>query len=348
MLVKQQSGSADRVRIKGHAASVFRFFFIAIAFMELWILVTSQLTYYSRLYGAQILLQLNLAFYVPSIPVLVLSGQVEKVLDDRFGKTMSMMIRLNTGLAGCLIMCAAFPFLPTTHFTLITAIAILGTLSAVAFSTTYQLVQWFRSADTIGLGIGCVGSGPLVLFLQICLEMGSNPERWQLITIYEISALLILVGLCSSLSLFYQYWDILSGNKVEEILGEVKEEQEEVDISLKKPLLEVDLTVEADAKALSSQRLLLTSDPFMAGPLSPAPPIGGASLDPDWDAVPVLQKTTSPSLSRSRSARLRGLVSSKPDPSPRRSLRRLGSGSVGIPTALLEPSHQSYAAEQML
>jgi hypothetical protein len=44
-----------------------------------------------------VLLQLNIAFYLPSIPVLLLFGQVEKLLDAEFGRTASMAMRLMAG-----------------------------------------------------------------------------------------------------------------------------------------------------------------------------------------------------------------------------------------------------------
>jgi hypothetical protein len=40
-----------------------------------FVLITSLLGYYSLWFGPQILLELTLAFYVPSIPVLIISGQ---------------------------------------------------------------------------------------------------------------------------------------------------------------------------------------------------------------------------------------------------------------------------------
>lgn len=45
----------------------------------------------------QVLLQLNIAYYLPSIPTLLLFGQVEKLLDAEFGRTASMAIRLMAG-----------------------------------------------------------------------------------------------------------------------------------------------------------------------------------------------------------------------------------------------------------
>lgn len=47
--------------------------------------------------GFQVLLQMNIAYYLPSIPVLLLFGQVEKLLDAKFGPTTSMAMRLMAG-----------------------------------------------------------------------------------------------------------------------------------------------------------------------------------------------------------------------------------------------------------
>ena len=66
-------GGHARVRIKGKAGSVFRFFSIAASFMVVWMMISSQLGYYSKEYGPQILLFLNIAFILPSIPVLLVS-----------------------------------------------------------------------------------------------------------------------------------------------------------------------------------------------------------------------------------------------------------------------------------
>lgn len=93
-------------------------------------------------------------------------------------------------------------------------VVILGTLSAVAFSTAYQLVSNFRAADCISLGIGGAGSGPIVLLIQLLLRVGPRPARWQWIAMFEVAATMALLGLLSSLSLFTQYWNVLSGAAV--------------------------------------------------------------------------------------------------------------------------------------
>lgn len=87
-----------------------------------------------------------MAFYLPSIPILIISGQLEKALDAWVGPVKSMAIRLNVGLAGCTACCAAFPFLPTTHTTLLWLVAVLGMVSddlqePMHFSRTNQLQE---------------------------------------------------------------------------------------------------------------------------------------------------------------------------------------------------------------
>lgn len=79
----------------------------------------------------------------------------------------SILTRLSVGLVGSAVITAALPFLPLAKETLLVAVALLGTLGAVALSTSYQLVQNFRHADIIALGIGGVGSGPILMVLQV-------------------------------------------------------------------------------------------------------------------------------------------------------------------------------------
>ena len=97
------------------------------------------MSHYSRLYGPQVLLQLNIAYYLPSIPALLLLGKAERALDARLGPTASMASRLFAGLAGCGAVAAAFPFIAPRLSALLWTVVLLGTVSAVAFSTSYQV-----------------------------------------------------------------------------------------------------------------------------------------------------------------------------------------------------------------
>jgi hypothetical protein len=50
-----------------------------------------------KLFQRQVLLQLNIAHYLPSIPVLLIIGHFEKLLDKQLGNTASMAVRLTAG-----------------------------------------------------------------------------------------------------------------------------------------------------------------------------------------------------------------------------------------------------------
>jgi hypothetical protein len=186
---------------------------LQIGFTIVWVILLSQLAYYSKLYGPQVLLQMNIAYYLPTIPILLLAGQVEKILDEQAGTTMSMFVRLTFGLLGCAVLCAYFPFIPQHVKNLLWVVVGLGSFSAIAMSTSYQLVAWFRSADTIALGIGCVGSAPLALMIQISLQIGTHPKPWQWIAMFEIAAGVVLLGMLCAWSIMGQYWKILTGEE---------------------------------------------------------------------------------------------------------------------------------------
>ncbi|KAF6259792.1 hypothetical protein COO60DRAFT_1700650 [Scenedesmus sp. NREL 46B-D3] len=261
--------SSTRVRIKGRKLSVIRFLIVSVAYTTPWIVMLSQLAYYSKIYGPQVLLQLNIAYYLPSIPILLLLGHIEKVLDEQFGSTASMAIRLTIGLTGCAAISAVYPFIPGRLSFLLWLVVGLGSISAVAFSTSYQLVAWFRSADTIALGIGCVASGPLALVIQVALQIGTTPKRWQWIALFEAAAALVLVGLVAAWSLLWQYWDILCGS------------EQYVDSSA--PLLDTVEQAQADhaqadhvdkeagEQALLLSRMLTMQDPFQGFPYTTVP-----------------------------------------------------------------------------
>jgi len=115
---------------------------LQLAFTMVWMTIISQLGYYKILYGPQVLLQMNIAYFLPSIPLLGLSSQFDERLDQKFGKlhcksltnslqqnwqrccsyayalmaagvARTILVRLLIGLGGCALICAAIPFEPT-------------------------------------------------------------------------------------------------------------------------------------------------------------------------------------------------------------------------------------------
>ena len=71
---------------------------------------------------------------------------------------------------------------------LLAAIVVLGLVSAIAFSASYQLVARFANKSVVSLGLGCVGSGLVVLLLETGVRMRSHPTHAQLVVVFELTA----------------------------------------------------------------------------------------------------------------------------------------------------------------
>lgn len=65
---------------------------------------------------------------------------------------------------------------------------VLGLVSAIAFSASYQLVARFANKNVVSLGLGCVGSGLVVLVLEMAVHMRSHPTHAQLVIVFELTA----------------------------------------------------------------------------------------------------------------------------------------------------------------
>ena len=57
-----------------------------------WFAVSSLLGHYALLYGPQILLMMNIFYYLPSIPLLLVSAFCDEWLDKTFGKSTAMLL----------------------------------------------------------------------------------------------------------------------------------------------------------------------------------------------------------------------------------------------------------------
>lgn len=71
---------------------------------------------------------------------------------------------------------------------LLVMVALLGAVSGVAFSAAYQLVARFANKNIISLGLGCVGSGLVVLILESALQIKASPLHWQQMVLFELTA----------------------------------------------------------------------------------------------------------------------------------------------------------------
>lgn len=71
---------------------------------------------------------------------------------------------------------------------LLAATTIMGLVCGIAYSASYQMVSRFAKKNTISLGLGCVGSGIIVLFLEVGLQVGIHPSKLQSILLYELTS----------------------------------------------------------------------------------------------------------------------------------------------------------------
>lgn len=171
--------------------------------------MSSQLGHYKEIYGPQILLWLNLAYFLPSIPILGLSSLADGYLEQKFGVAELCFVRLVIGLWGTSCTTLAFPFLPSdTPYYLLSTIIILGLFVGLSFSASYQLVSRFANKNIIALGVGMSGSGFLVLLLEF--RMGSSPDKAEEIKLYFTLAAVVLCGLWATVSLLLRHWSAIN------------------------------------------------------------------------------------------------------------------------------------------
>ncbi len=61
----------------------------------------------------------------------------------------------------------------------------------MAHVRSYQLVSRFAGKNTISLGLGCVGSGGIVLAVEVALRITARPTHGQTLSLY-----LVCSGIC--------------------------------------------------------------------------------------------------------------------------------------------------------
>ena len=174
--------------------------------------MTSELGHFSHLYGPQVLLYMNIAYYAPSIPLLIFQSFFDEALEASLGLARTILLRLVVGLSSYGIICAWFPFMPQDIWILLTAVVALGLFSSIAFSASYQMVARFANKNTIALGLGCSASGPLILVLQIALHINASPTFEQQRCLFLIMTGVVATGLWATVSLVLRHWDAIEAS----------------------------------------------------------------------------------------------------------------------------------------
>ncbi|KAK9828283.1 hypothetical protein WJX74_007233 [Apatococcus lobatus] len=187
----------------------FCFFLVSVAYTIGWTAISSMLAFYKQLYGPQILLQLNTAFFLPSIPILLIQTQCDAQINRSLGIATATACRLFVGLGGSAIICALYPFYAESVPYLLWITAFLGVFSGIAFGSSYQLVAYFEPVNTVALTTGYVGSGPIVLLLELFLQVGPKPSVGQIVALFELVAAFTIAGLLAALGLLYSHWQAL-------------------------------------------------------------------------------------------------------------------------------------------
>jgi hypothetical protein len=119
-----------------------------------WTSISSLLSQFGRDYGPEVLLQLNIAYFLPSIPVLCIQTVFNDAMDRRFGLPMGAMMRFTVGLGGLALLMSFFPLLASSHAGLLGTTVVVGMCYGLAFGTSYQLASKFSPASTVALTTG--------------------------------------------------------------------------------------------------------------------------------------------------------------------------------------------------
>ena len=69
-----------------------------IAFTAGWTAISSLIGYYKALYGPHMLLHLNLAYFLPRLPTLILQSVWDARLDSKYGIAKAATVRLCSGM----------------------------------------------------------------------------------------------------------------------------------------------------------------------------------------------------------------------------------------------------------
>eukprot|EP00892_Ulva_mutabilis_P004024 jgi/Ulvmu1/1994/UM012_0156.1 len=199
------------------------FFSVAVGFTMPWVALSSELGHLKMLHGPNFLLYLNLAYFAPSLPTLLLQLTFDQGYNKYFGTAVATLIRQGCAQMVCAVCCVALPLLDwTDRNSLLSLSAVIGAAGSLAFGSCSQLVARFPAKSGQALALGIVAAGPLVLILQLLLQLGANPSHAQQVTFFLLAALAPVTALVAIAWLLLQHWHELQLDKEER--GTVRED----------------------------------------------------------------------------------------------------------------------------
>ena len=176
----------------------------------MWLAIGSQLSYLKGIYGPRVFLHINIAYYAPSIPILLLESVFNQIIESKVGVSTSILARGAVALCGYGALTLSFPFIPESQVYLLMLVSGVGMFSSLAFSASYQLGARFSSASIVALGMGGSASGPLVLILELLFRIDARPSFAQFIALFSVLTVLTCIGLWCLSSLLTRNWDAVN------------------------------------------------------------------------------------------------------------------------------------------
>jgi hypothetical protein len=219
------------------------FFAVAVAYKTPWTAVSSLLGQLADLHGPRVLLGLNLAYFLPSIPVLLSHASSaggsgsgsgsdgggntpttttsSSSFESRLGVPTAAALRLFLGLGGLAAVSALLmPALCSASgagaaLLLLLATSALGALYGVAFGASYSLAarRCAPQGATVALSTGFVACGAVVLAADVAIKQGApDYTRDGLKALFGVVAGTCMVGALASAVLLRRHWDDLEGD----------------------------------------------------------------------------------------------------------------------------------------
>eukprot|EP00802_Teleaulax_amphioxeia_P016116 Tamp_16226.p1 GENE.Tamp_16226~~Tamp_16226.p1 ORF type:complete len:447 (+),score=61.96 Tamp_16226:115-1455(+) len=153
------------------------FFVFGCATSAAQVALLSMLAFYSLRFGPQVFVALNLATYLPSLPIVLLQGRLDSTYDRIFSTAVAFRFRVAVSLLVLAATLCALPLLPLHgEWELLVCAAVIGIFTGVVFGSFYQLLTFFRAeeqtSNTAAFAFGYQGVGVVVLLLSILAFRG--------------------------------------------------------------------------------------------------------------------------------------------------------------------------------
>ncbi|KAF6261556.1 hypothetical protein COO60DRAFT_1636708 [Scenedesmus sp. NREL 46B-D3] len=221
---------------------------LQVAYKVPWTAISSLLGQLSVQFNQPaILLWLNLAYFIPSVPALLLHSSLQERLEQALGLPRAAMARsgralaaaaakaaaaaglqatrvtaaaaaaaaadpgrLVFGLGGLALLSLALPYCCGSIQALLAATAAVGVCYSIAFGTSYQLVTHFPPACTVSLTTGFVSCGVVVLLADLLLKRGPYYSAAGIARLFQVVALQTFIGLAAAAALLRRNWKRLA------------------------------------------------------------------------------------------------------------------------------------------